>query len=67
MSSRAGKSRRKTQAAREPPAKAPQPVNVIDGIPDRRPGRAWPTVVVIVVVFAAWVAFLIYCKVAGSP
>jgi len=44
----------------------PQPVDVVDGIPDRslRPGR-WKYVL-IAVIFLAWVAFLVYCQLAGG-
>jgi hypothetical protein len=45
----------------------PEPVNVIDGVPDRSEKRGKWKIVVILAVFAAWVAFLVYCKVAGSP
>jgi hypothetical protein len=45
----------------------PKPRDVIDGVPDvsaRRP--AWKYVL-IAAIFLAWVGFLIYCGLAGSP
>ena len=47
------------------PAELPQPVNVVDGIPDRREGTPAWKYVLIGGVFAAWLAFLIYCAAAG--
>jgi len=47
----------------DPPA---DPVNVIDGIPDRsQRGRKWK-IVALLVVFVLWDAFLIYCQLTGS-
>jgi hypothetical protein len=44
---------------------APEPVDVVEGIPDRSAASSRWKIVLIVVVFAAWVAFLIYCRYAG--
>jgi hypothetical protein len=45
----------------------PEPVDVVDGVPDRSPRpRGWK-VLLLAAVFAAWVAFLIYCAAAGDP
>lgn len=44
----------------------PQPVNVVDGIPDRSPSPAAWKYVLLAGVFVAWVAFLIYCAAAGN-
>ncbi len=45
---------------------SPQPVNVIDGIPDRTPKpRVW-MYVLCGAVFVLWLAFLIYCAIAGN-
>jgi len=58
-----------------PPARAdepadkqelPEPVNVVDGIPDRRERTPVWKYVLIAVVFLAWLAFLIYCAAAGN-
>jgi len=43
-----------------------EPVNLVDGIPDRSPRPAKWAYVVIGVVFVAWVAALVYCRMAGS-
>ena len=44
-----------------------EPVDVTDGIPDRSPrGRRWK-LLLIVLVFALWIALLIYFQIAGSP
>jgi len=49
------------------PAPLPEPVDVVDGIPDRSAhAPAWKYVL-IALLFLAWLAFLIYCAVAGAP
>jgi hypothetical protein len=52
---------------KDPSPEPPAPVDVRDGIPDRseRRGR-WP-ILVLLGVFLAWLGFLIYCAVGGSP
>ena len=45
---------------------AVDPVNQVDGIPDRSPRRPWWKYLLLVVVFLAWVAFLIYVQRAGN-
>ncbi len=45
----------------------PKPVNLIDGIPDRSPHPARWKYLTLLVVFLAWVAFLVFCRIAGSP
>jgi hypothetical protein len=43
------------------------PVDVVDGIPDRsRNPRLWKYLV-LAVLFLAWVAFLVFCLVWGAP
>ncbi|MHC4294868.1 MAG: hypothetical protein ACYSTL_04720 [Planctomycetota bacterium] len=42
-----------------------EPVNVIDGIPDRSPRAGRWKIVLIAAVFCAWVAFLVYCQIVG--
>ncbi len=44
----------------------PDPVDVVDGIPDRSPNPAVWKYVTLAVIFAVWVAFLIYCLFAGN-
>jgi hypothetical protein len=66
MSKQAGKTHER-RARKKSAAPPPPPIDVANGIPDRssRPGRR--RLVWILLIFAAWVAFLIYCQVAGSP
>jgi hypothetical protein len=49
------------------PPQVCDPVDVVDGIPDRssRP-RAWK-VALLVLIFVGWVCFLVYCATAGAP
>jgi len=42
-----------------------EPIDASDGIPDRSAVRPHWKILLIVVVFAAWVGFLIYCAFAG--
>jgi len=44
----------------------PEPVDVVDGIPDRSPRPARWKYVALVVVFVAWVALLVWCRIAGE-
>ena len=41
--------------------------HVVDGIPARSPNRAAWKYILAAIVFALWVAFLIYCAVVGAP
>lgn len=66
MSKPAAKTREPRQK-KGPAPRPPEPVNVVDGIPDRSDRPGWRRLVWILVVFAAWVTFLVYCLVAGSP
>jgi hypothetical protein len=45
----------------------PQPVDVVDGIPDRAIERPTWRFVLLGAIFALWVAFLIYVAAAGGP
>jgi len=56
----------KEQADRTDP-QPPDPIDVVDGIPDRqaRPQR-WK-LIALAGAFAAWVAFMLYCQLAGAP
>jgi hypothetical protein len=47
--------------------KPPEPVDVVDGIPDRSPRPAWWKYAVLAAVLLAWVGFLIACEILGSP
>jgi hypothetical protein len=44
----------------------PEPVNVVDGIPDRSQRAPRWRYLLIAAAFAAWLAFLVYCAVAGG-
>ena len=44
----------------------PEPVNVVDGIPDRSERTPAWRYVVLAAVFLCWLAFLIYCAAGGG-
>ena len=48
------------------PVEAPEPVNVVDGIPDRSTHSGTWAYLIVAAVFVAWVAFLVYCQLAGQ-
>lgn len=65
------KKRQKHQNRPQPSSRADQgpgdPVNVVDDIPDRSECcRPWQYLL-LAVVFAAWVAFLVYCQITTAP
>jgi len=47
-------------------ARPPEPVDIRDGIPDRRASISWPVIVVLIVVFVAWCSFLLFCQYEGG-
>ena len=49
-----------------PPEPAPEPVDVVDGIPDRSPRPSAWKYLALLAVFLGWVAVLIYFQVAGG-
>jgi hypothetical protein len=49
------------------PAPVPTPVDAVDGIPDRQANPPKWKYVIVVAVFLVWLAFLIYCQLAGTP
>ena len=51
-------------AAQTPP---PEPIDVVDGIADRTPAPPRWKRLVLAGVFVAWVAFMLYCQMAGAP
>jgi hypothetical protein len=61
------KGRTDQQPAKEAPPPRPEPVDVVEGIPDRtiRPKR-WHYLL-LGLIFAAWVAFLVACNLLGAP
>jgi len=46
---------------------APEPVDVVDGIPDRSAKPAAWKLLVLVLVFLAWACLLVFCAIAGAP
>ena len=44
-----------------------EPVDVVDGIPDRSQTRAKWKLVVIGLIFLAWTAVLVFIRIAGQP
>jgi len=55
----------KTKKDSRPVPVAADPVDVVDGMPDVSSNRAAWKYIALAVAFAAWVAFLIYCSLAG--
>ena len=55
----------KTREDKEKPA-PPEPVDISDGIPDRRASISWPVIVVLIAAFVVWCAFLVYCQYGGG-
>ncbi len=46
-------------------AGVPEPIDVVDGVPDRSKNQAAWKYLLIALIFAGWVAFLIYCGITG--
>lgn len=55
-----------SQKKTEPDEQLPEPVDVIDGIPDRASRRPRWIFVLLGGIFIAWVLFLIYVRIAGQ-
>ena len=47
-------------------ARPGEPVDISDGIPDRRASISWTMIAVLIVVFVAWCSFLLYCQYEGG-
>ena len=61
---------RPAPGAEEPDRTAPpppEPVDVVDGIADRSAKPARWKLLLLALIFLLWVAFLIYCAIAGAP
>jgi len=43
----------------------PEPIDVVDGIPDHCPSRSRRYLPIVFGLFALWIAFLLYCLLAG--
>ena len=64
--------RRKTKsraaaAPAQPASAVPEPVDVVDGIADRSGHPARWKILLLALIFLLWVAFLVYCGIAGAP
>jgi hypothetical protein len=66
------RSKKKTSASPKaaknarPTRPVPQPVNVVDGIPDHAETRSRWRLPILLLIFAAWLGFLLYCLLAGG-
>lgn len=45
--------------------KVPLPVNVIDGIPARSSRKGRWEILLMLAIFAGWIAFLLFCQISG--
>ncbi len=45
----------------------PEPIDEIDGVPDRSPHPAVWKYLLLAGAFLAWMAFLLYCQFGGGP
>lgn len=60
--------RKKQPTAAKPGGPIPtRPIDVVDDIPDRRGSPARWTLLALAGIFVAWIAFLLYCQLAGAP
>jgi len=50
-----------------PETRAPEPVDVVDGIPDRSVRRPLWAYIVLALIFLGWLAFLVTCRIVGAP
>ena len=58
---------KKQSPAKDKAPQPPQPVDVVDGVPDRAENPPKWKYFALLGIFAAWVAFLVYCHLAGGP
>ncbi len=60
---------KRTAAKSKPPAPAPppEPIDVVDGIADRQANPPRWKLLALAGLFVAWVAFMLYCQLAGAP
>jgi len=59
--------RKADNAKREDRAAPPEPVDVVDGVPDRAARAPLWRYLLLLGIFLAWLGFLIYCAAAGNP
>jgi hypothetical protein len=65
-SAKASKPSQKTKPEPQPQTVLKDPVDVVDGIPDRSPRRGRWILLILAAVFIAWMAFLIAVKILGA-
>ena len=53
------------QPSVRPKKTAPEPIDVVDGIPDHSPCRSRRYLPIVFGLFALWIAFLLYCLLGG--
>ena len=53
--------------AARPNTQAPEPVDVVNGIPDRSRRRPLWAYILLALIFLGWLAFLVTCRIAGAP
>ena len=61
------KRRDESPSRNHPREPAAEPVDLVEGIPDRAVRPALWKYVLIAAIFLAWLAFLIYCQTAAAP
>ncbi len=59
------KPKSQAQAAKDSAEKLPEPVDSFQGIPDCAPRVSRKRWALMVLLFAGWIAFLVYCWLAG--
>ena len=58
---------KKNKQADPTPPPPPEPIDVVEGIPDRQSNPPRWKYLVLAGMFAAWIAFMLYCELAGAP
>ncbi|MDP6634653.1 MAG: hypothetical protein QGG42_07140 [Phycisphaerae bacterium] len=46
-------------------APPPEPIDISDGIPDRRASISWAVIGILIAIFVGWCVFLLYCQYGG--
>jgi hypothetical protein len=52
-------------AKKDTPETPPEPVDISDGIPDRKASMSVAVIGVLIAIFVGWCAFLLYCQYGG--
>ncbi|MCK5114326.1 MAG: hypothetical protein KAR11_06140 [Phycisphaerae bacterium] len=53
------------KSAGKPQKQLPEPIDVVDGVPDHSPSRSRRYLLIVFGLFALWIAFLVYCLLGG--